>query len=529
LKFNNPIQLWLIPEIVSGTTNSPLEVTCGLWKSERPGRHLGSFSSKPEIEITVEEVETWVQSVKNCGIQSIICLLGEDELKHYKNDLIAHYQTNFDVVHIPTIDHEPISGEQFTKAKAAAAELPLPIVVHCSAGIIRSGLVVNEIKSITEGRYKRLADDDLPPALSSNPGGESITERLEIPALKRSVRHDRIAGYWQHHWVTQVKNGLDQLRQNNCAIQSEHPAIRLIIGRISGSPAATIIGDTMEKLGLPEGSDEIEGYEDAAKWLEILRERADEDLVTYLSELIGEGSLQIRFFTSGKKNPAPEHAKIQIYHDHFGGSAFTSGSKNDTLRGNYGGVDFLVLIRVDSEGPHPDARAQIEIAQGYFDKHWEQGTPLESITQIDMLKLFADLSALIETDKKDDSLLVFKNQIKFQEKPYYLVAGSEDEWSMFEETLPTEWSQSISDHFIRVPHFDQGKSTSLNKRTMLKLLFSIPNEVEKKELLKGIFVIGQRKDKISQAIINCLETNEDKPEHGIRFIDLQPGGEIWIA
>lgn len=510
--------------------NSLTKVSDGLWKCERPGRHLGSFSSHPEIVISNEEVEQWVQSVNESGIRSIICLLGQDEIEHYADSLIAHYEDNFSVAHIPTKDHEPIPMDEINRAKAAAAVLPLPIVVHCSAGITRSRQVVSEIKSIIEARYKRLADDDLPPALSSNhQPGESITERLEIPALKRSVRHDRIAGYWQHHWIKQVEEGLTQLRLNNSAINSKHPAIRLIIGRIQGSQAAVVMGDTMEKLGLPEGSDEIEGYDDAARWLEILRERGDEDLVNYLSELINEDSLKIRFFKSKRKNPAPEHAKIQIYHDHFGGSAFTSGSKNDTTRGNYGGVDFLVFIRVDSDEPHSNAQKQIDIAQGYFDEHWEQGTPLESITQIDMLKLFADLSALIEKDKKDDSLLEYRNQIKFQEKPYYLVIGSEDEWSMFEETLPKEWSHSISGHFIRVPPFAQGKSTSFDKKTLLKLLFSIPNEVEKKKLLKGVFVIGQRVDEISQAITSCLETNEDKPEHGIRFIELQSEGEVWIV
>ena len=35
----------------------PTEVTSVLWKHTRPGRHLGSFSSKPEIMIPVEEIE----------------------------------------------------------------------------------------------------------------------------------------------------------------------------------------------------------------------------------------------------------------------------------------------------------------------------------------------------------------------------------------------------------------------------------------------------------------------------------------
>ena len=195
---------------------------------------------------------------------------------------------------------------------------------------------------------------DLPNTVSSDDPNGSVVELFEIPALKASNDHRRVAGWWDIHWLEQAREGLEEF------IESGN-SMKLLIGipiasslkdlvraeEESRSEAiANILVDNMKE------SPELSQFEkfDLLKWM-IKNERIE---------------IKILLVGHSLRKPAAEHAKIQIYGDgkHIVAS---SGSKNDTRRGNTGGVDFLVVAKSWSSD---DSVSQINGMIDYFEKHW---------------------------------------------------------------------------------------------------------------------------------------------------------------
>lgn len=117
-----------------------------LARSSRPGY----MSGQP----TQPDMDKWLQAARQMRIRSVICLLEDRELAYYDyldlsgKGLLGWYQNNGLLVHhIQAEDRSgiPLSFDQLTQVWDVFQRLKKPVLVHCSAGIDRTGAAVKHI------------------------------------------------------------------------------------------------------------------------------------------------------------------------------------------------------------------------------------------------------------------------------------------------------------------------------------------------------------------------------------------------
>ena len=115
-----------------------------LAKSSRPGYPTKEGISK-------EVVDEWIENIRAMGVRSVICFLSDHQLAFYSDlpsGLIQYYRdADLEVAHIPEDDYKspPLSEEGAREAVASFERLQKPALVHCSAGLARTGMAIDAI------------------------------------------------------------------------------------------------------------------------------------------------------------------------------------------------------------------------------------------------------------------------------------------------------------------------------------------------------------------------------------------------
>ncbi len=103
---------------------------------------------------TTALIEKWLDKAAGMKIKSILCLLSQEQLAEFygalRIELLDLYrQQGFAVGHVPVPDYQepPLSKSDFEMIQKVLIKLPKPWLIHCSAGIDRTGAAVAFIQN----------------------------------------------------------------------------------------------------------------------------------------------------------------------------------------------------------------------------------------------------------------------------------------------------------------------------------------------------------------------------------------------
>lgn len=123
-----------------------------LLRSSRPGR-----DSDDESEVSPAAVDAWIEAARDAGARTILSFLDDSQLAYYRQlgpeGLLGRYRAaGFKVIHRPCPDGAmpPLSDEMLERISSDFLAAELPLLVHCSAGVDRTGAAVTYLTSGTK-------------------------------------------------------------------------------------------------------------------------------------------------------------------------------------------------------------------------------------------------------------------------------------------------------------------------------------------------------------------------------------------
>lgn len=115
------------------------------------GRAYRPGYNSEQLITTPDSVRDWILRVKALGVRSVISLLSEAELRwygHLPGGLLGSYQSaGLEAFSLPVPMDIPgvLTRNHLEQLDAAFDRLPRPLVIHCSAGLVRSRAAVDHL------------------------------------------------------------------------------------------------------------------------------------------------------------------------------------------------------------------------------------------------------------------------------------------------------------------------------------------------------------------------------------------------
>jgi len=127
-----------------------------LYRSARPG-----YAGGQPVPVPMGRLQLWLDAVRAIGIESIICLCTEDQIRLYPGaTLIEFYEVaGFRVRHIPVEKgrRPPLNHHQLSAVLDAWRDLPKPVLVHCGSGVDRTDAAIEHILNHRQSAWNSAA------------------------------------------------------------------------------------------------------------------------------------------------------------------------------------------------------------------------------------------------------------------------------------------------------------------------------------------------------------------------------------